>query len=106
MSIKMPRRKFIIPNQAKASRHVKSLRDLALDTYELGDVKTADKITEAATQLEAMQAEIDRLRGAMIRSGRAAGCFLADNVTTDFLMLVPDEIEAKLASLENSRKGG
>jgi hypothetical protein len=45
----------------------------------------------------------ERLREALIRSGRAAGALLADNVSDDFLMLVPGEIEARIAALQSER---
>lgn len=45
-------------------------------------------------------AEIERLRSALIQCGREAGCFLADNVSTDFLMFVPAEVRARLSALE------
>jgi len=37
------------------------------------------------------------LRTALIECGRAAGCILADEVSNDFLMLVPAEVKARLA---------
>ncbi len=42
--------------------------------------------------------EIARLREALIACGRRAGALLADDVSTAFLMLVPAEVEAKIAS--------
>lgn len=40
--------------------------------------------------------ERDRLRKALIECGRIVGCFLHDEVSTDFLMGVPNEIRAAL----------
>lgn len=54
--------------------------------------------TEAADALAQLDAEIARLRNALIESGRAAGAILADDVSTDFLMLIPVEVKAKLAA--------
>lgn len=49
----------------------------------------------------ASEAEVDRLRTALVRTGRAVGAFLSDSVSTDFLMHVPDEAEAKIKTLRN-----
>ena len=38
-----------------------------------------------------------KLREALIAIGRAAGCFLADDVSTDFLLLVPAKVKAALS---------
>jgi len=46
-----------------------------------------------------LRAEIDRLRAALIKAGRAAGAQMTDEVSTDFLMHVPDEVEAKIFAL-------
>lgn len=54
---------------------------------------------QTATLIEQLHNRVERLRGAMIRSGRAAGCVLADSVSDEFLMLVPAEIEAKVEQL-------
>jgi len=43
-----------------------------------------------------LQQENARLREALIRAGRAAGCWLADNVSAELLMQVPAEIEARI----------
>lgn len=55
-------------------------------------------------EVEALRDERDRLREALIASGRAAGAFLTDQVSTDFLMLIPAEIEAKISILANGGK--
>lgn len=61
--------------------------------------------------IEALNGQADtiqRMREGLIRAGRAAGCFLADNVSNEFLLLVPAEIEARLAALQTlppSNKG-
>lgn len=44
----------------------------------------------------ALRQEVERLRGALIAAGRAAGAGLADTVSTDFLMHAPDEVAAAL----------
>lgn len=46
-----------------------------------------------------MSALVD-MRGALIEAGRAAGAFLSNEVSDDFLMLVPGEVKAKLEALE------
>lgn len=51
------------------------------------------------TKITYLRAEVERLRGALIQCGRAAGAGIADTVSTDFLMLVPREVEAKIAAL-------
>lgn len=59
-------------------------------------IRTAiDRIASTTTA----QATIDELRGALIRCGRAAGAVLSDEVSNEFLMLVPAEVEAKIAIL-------
>jgi hypothetical protein len=45
---------------------------------------------------------ISDLRGYLIQAGREAGALLADEVSTEFLRHVPDEIKLKLASLRAS----
>lgn len=64
-----------------------------------------DLLIEAATTLETLTQEVERLRGALIEAGREAGAFLADNVTNDFLMYVPGEVKGVLAkkNAENAR---
>jgi hypothetical protein len=49
-----------------------------------------------------IEAERDRLREALIECGRAAGAFLADNVSTEFLMLVPAEVHARIGQLADA----
>jgi hypothetical protein len=51
----------------------------------------------------AANAEIARLRDALIRCGRMAGAILSDDVSTEFLMLVPAEVEARIKRLELMR---
>ena len=41
---------------------------------------------------------IEQLRAALIACGRHAGAMLADDVSSDFLMLVPEEVRLKLAA--------
>jgi len=50
--------------------------------------------------LKDMADEIERLRGALIECGQAAGCLLAQEVSTDFLMGVPAEVRAKMSVCE------
>jgi len=54
--------------------------------------KTCDTLSEHNMRL---WAERDRLREALIDVGRTVGCGLADEVSTDFLMFVPDEVRAE-----------
>lgn len=53
--------------------------------------------------IEAQQAEIARLRGALIQCGRSCNAILADDVSTDFLMLVPAEVGARIQRLSDER---
>ncbi len=55
--------------------------------------------------LTAAHAENERLRAALIQSGRAAGAGLSDIVSTEFLMLVPGEVEARIATLRAELAG-
>jgi hypothetical protein len=83
-----------------------------------GDAATATNARALVQQMEqiALQAlrtpskevsgEVERLRDALIRCGRAAGALLADNVSTEFLMLVPAEVEARIASLNTNPDTG
>lgn len=48
---------------------------------------------------EYLLAEVGRLRAALIVSGRNAGASLADNVSTDFLMRVPEEVRLVIERL-------
>jgi hypothetical protein len=48
---------------------------------------------ELATKLCEVINERDRLREALIKTGRATGALLADSVSTDFLMEVPENAE-------------
>lgn len=66
----------------------------------LWDSDAAKALTnEAAREIEAQQAEIARLRAALISSGHAAGAGLTDDVTTDFPMGVPDEVRLKIEEM-------
>jgi len=47
---------------------------------------------------------IAKLRGALIAAGRHAGAGLADEVSNEFLMLVPEEIRLVIAGLRSSLK--
>jgi hypothetical protein len=68
-----------------------------------GDESTIPLAAEAADALASLQAERDALRAALIQAGRAAGAILADTVSTDFLLLVPAEVQARLAAVEAER---
>lgn len=57
--------------------------------------KTED---EAATCLASLSAS-NAMRDALIRCGRAVGAHLDDEVSDEFLLLVPQEVEAKIAAL-------
>jgi hypothetical protein len=61
-----------------------------------GLYRFADAIV-AALQSSPHVADMARLRAALIEAGRNAGCLLSDDVSTDFLMHVPEEIRLKLA---------
>lgn len=52
--------------------------------------------------LSSALADISRLRKALIETGRAVGAGLADDVSTDFLMLIPEEVRLKVAALRAS----
>lgn len=47
------------------------------------------------------EGEIERLRVALIETGRELGCLLADDVSTDFLTYVPGEARAKMEALRD-----
>ncbi len=53
--------------------------------------------------LENAADEIGQLRSALIRSGRAVGAFLSDDVSTEFLVMIPQEIELVMARLKKSQ---
>lgn len=48
-------------------------------------------------KLITIRKERDELRSALIDSGRAAGCLLADKVSSSFLLYIPEEIKLKLS---------
>jgi hypothetical protein len=52
--------------------------------------------TRTSVPLPTLTGEVERLRTALIEAGRSAGALLADEVSTDFLMLIPDEVKAAL----------
>lgn len=62
-----------------------------------------DEMTRVATRVsydaKAAEANVGRLRAALIEVGRETGAGLADFVSTDFLMGVPNEVKLVLASL-------
>lgn len=60
-------------------------------------------MVEAADTLAAKDAEIARLRGALIEAGRAAGAFIDDTVSDNFLLLVPGEVQARLRLIDDTR---
>lgn len=62
------------------------------------------EICHMQQKIEEQQVEIGRLRAALIDCGRQAGCLLADEVSTDFLMGVPDELRAKLSVCKEKSK--
>jgi hypothetical protein len=49
-------------------------------------------------------AEVGCLRSALIQAGRNAGAVLADTVSSDFLMEVPEEVRLKIARLRQDRE--
>lgn len=59
-----------------------------------------DRPRLASTQEPAGEAQ--RLRTALIEAGRAAGAHLADNVSNDFLMRIPEEVRLKMESLRTA----
>jgi hypothetical protein len=59
----------------------------------------------AADHIEAIRAENERLRKALIDTGRNLGAGLSDEVSNDFLMLLPEEarlVKAKADALRSS----
>lgn len=54
-------------------------------------------VVQISQQINSQKHEIARLRAALINAGRAAGAQMTDDVSTDFLMHVPDEIESRLS---------
>jgi hypothetical protein len=55
---------------------------------------TQARSQRAEARAQAAEAERDGLRKALIESGRNAGALLADEVSSSFLQLVPEEIAA------------
>lgn len=59
----------------------------------------------AQRERERAEAERDALRVALIQAGRHAGVVLADNVSSDFLRHVPDEVAGRIAALRRAGEG-
>lgn len=86
---------LIVRLRARAS-HAKSGLE-----YTQGD---AELDLEAIAALESMASalspsHVEKLRRALIECGRAAGALLSDQVSNEFLLLVPEEVRARLAKL-------
>ena len=58
---------------------------------------------QSADRIEALEAENERLREALIKGGPTAGGSLPDIVSTGFLMLVPEEVSAKIKPQYNGK---
>lgn len=58
---------------------------------------------EGAGKLAQLEAEVERLRAALIQAGRSVGAHLADDVSTAFLLLVPAEVRLVTARLTRER---
>jgi len=65
------------------------------------DFNGAEPVRDVVAEL---RAEVERLRKALIESGRNGGALLADDVSTDFLMHVPEQIRLRIAALSEGRK--
>ena len=65
--------------------------------------KAGAEITRLRASLESMQGERDMLRTALIQTGRNVGAFLTDEVSTDFIMGVPDEARLVVERLTAER---
>lgn len=55
-------------------------------------------------EVQEQDAEIKRLRAALIACARNVGAYISDSVSTDFLMEVPKEVELVIAGLKGSTK--
>ena len=64
----------------------------------LGVTPQEARLIAAALRRPTPSPDVAKLREALMRCGRAAGAFLADDVSTEFLLLVPSEVEIRLAS--------
>jgi hypothetical protein len=62
--------------------------------------RAATTLTTLSAKCAEQAAEIERLRGALIQAGRNAGAGLADDVSTDFLMHVPEEVRLVVERLK------
>ena len=62
---------------------------------------TVMRIAMAATEVQSR--EIAALREALIETGRHAGAVLSDDVSTEFLLLIPNEVKLKLQALKDAR---
>lgn len=58
--------------------------------------RVMDSALRRSMQIVPESSEAERLRAALIRIGKRVGCHLSPDVSTDFLLNVPDEVDAKL----------
>jgi hypothetical protein len=89
-------------DQLRASLAANREKDAELSLLRSEAAENARIIGMSGSREAAKDAEIERLRGYLIQAGREAGALLADDVSTEFLRHVPDEIKLKLASLRAS----
>ncbi|MCX5516174.1 hypothetical protein C3941_19480 [Kaistia algarum] len=99
-----------LPEEVEVSEEAQKAFDAAYDRVQGGYVavialiqKMHEPIAKPDIDWEARaiaaEAELSRLRAALIEAGREAGAGLSDSVSTDFLMGVPNEIKLVLSRL-------
>lgn len=71
----------------------------ALEHVQGSDLAMLELLAEARRERDSSRSEVDRLRAALIASGRNTGALLVDNVSTDFLMHVPEEVRLVIERL-------
>lgn len=92
----------------KATEHRDQVREAFVEALRSQTIHTTDSLTDTVVSaimttggVEALVAERDGLRAALIQSGRSAGAGLSDDVSSDFLSHVPDEVALKVERLTN-----
>ncbi|TPJ86913.1 MULTISPECIES: hypothetical protein [unclassified Mesorhizobium] len=68
-------------------------------------IKQQSRAKRAEASLASSHEEIAHLRKALIACGRNVGAGLSDEVSTDFLMLVPEEVRLVVERLRASKAG-
>jgi hypothetical protein len=90
----------------EATRKLVKADKQARETRTLTKALTEGDAWIDAANHEQLKLERDALRKALIETGRNVGAYLADNVSTEFLMHVPEEAKAALKKAEGVSKDG